>query len=82
MLLKAVEQQQWNWDRLALLARGLTAELGNRGAVSSATGVGKFSVLLLPEHQQPLHNYSNQQHETESKEKETKARSHEKGQCV
>lgn len=51
MSLKAAEQQQGNWDRLALLAPGLTAELGNRGAVSSATGVEKLSVLLRPKHQ-------------------------------
>lgn len=79
MLLSAVKQQQGNCDRLALLVLGQTAELGSRGTVSTAIQVENFS---LSNNQKLLHNYSNQQHETESKKKKTKARSYEKGQLV
>lgn len=65
-----------------MLAHAPTAEFGDRGTVSPPTQVESTSVLLLSQNQKQLHNYSNQQHEAESEEKETKERSCEKGQLV
>lgn len=82
MLLSAVKQQQRDGERWAVLGHGPTAEFGDRGTVSPPTQVESTSVLLLSKNQKHLHNYSNQQHETESEEKATKERSCEKGQLV